>query len=131
VYSVPQLGGPASSPSQRRIRPLAVVWRSLEKGRELAREAGTGPTGVDGVEAAWLHPLHGGHHQQALRLLLLHHAEPGKLKGEFHNFQMHYGLEQRHTPEIYRDYPRPPFLRVLRKEYFDCPQRDSHAVHYI
>jgi hypothetical protein len=20
---------------------------------------------------------------------------------------------------------------VLRKEYFDCPQRDSHAVHYI
>jgi hypothetical protein len=23
------------------------------------------------------------------------------------------------------------FSLVLRKEYFDCPQRDSHAVHYI
>ncbi len=32
--------------------------------------------------------------------------------------------------QIYRDYPRPPSL-VLRKEYFDFPQRDSHAVHYI
>jgi hypothetical protein len=28
--------------------------------------------------------------------------------------------------------PATPFsLLVLRKEYFDCPQRDSHAVHYI
>jgi hypothetical protein len=35
------------------------------------------------------------------------------------------------TPEIYRDYPRPTFSLVLRKEYFDCPQRDSHAMHYI
>jgi hypothetical protein len=24
-----------------------------------------------------------------------------------------------------------PFSLVLHKEYFDCPQRDSHAVHYI
>jgi hypothetical protein len=24
------------------------------------------------------------------------------------------------TAEIYRDYPRPPFSLVLRKEYFDC-----------
>jgi hypothetical protein len=24
-----------------------------------------------------------------------------------------------------------PFSLVLRKEYFDCPQRESHAVHYI
>jgi len=24
-----------------------------------------------------------------------------------------------------------PFSLVLRKEYFDCPQRDFHAVHYI
>ncbi len=24
-----------------------------------------------------------------------------------------------------------PFSLVLRKEYFDCPQRGSHAVHYI
>jgi hypothetical protein len=22
-------------------------------------------------------------------------------------------------------------LLVLHKEYFDCPERDSHAVHYI
>jgi hypothetical protein len=27
--------------------------------------------------------------------------------------------------------PTTPFSLVLRKEYFDCPQRDSHAVHYI
>ncbi len=26
--------------------------------------------------------------------------------------------------------PTAPFSLVLRKEYFDCPQRDSHAVHY-
>ncbi len=24
-----------------------------------------------------------------------------------------------------------PLLLVLRKEHFDCPQRDYHAVHYI
>jgi hypothetical protein len=24
-----------------------------------------------------------------------------------------------------------PFSLLSRKEYFDCPQRDSHAVHYI
>ncbi len=24
-----------------------------------------------------------------------------------------------------------PFSLVLRRKYFDCPQRDSHAVHYI
>ncbi len=30
-------------------------------------------------------------------------------------------------PEITHD----PFSLVVRKEYFDCPQRDSHAVHYI
>jgi hypothetical protein len=24
-----------------------------------------------------------------------------------------------------------PVSLVLRKEFFDCPQRDSHAVHYI
>jgi hypothetical protein len=34
--------------------------------------------------------------------------------------------------EIYRDYPATiPFSLVLRKEYFDFPQRDPHAVHYI
>ncbi len=35
--------------------------------------------------------------------------------------------------EIYRDYPRVQctISLVLYKEYFDCPQRDSHAVHYI
>jgi hypothetical protein len=27
--------------------------------------------------------------------------------------------------------PTTNFSLVLRKEYFDCPQRDSHAVHYI
>ncbi len=27
--------------------------------------------------------------------------------------------------------PTIPFSLVLCKEYFDCPQRDSHAVHYI
>jgi hypothetical protein len=33
--------------------------------------------------------------------------------------------------------PPPPIRRyteithVFSKEYFDCPQRDSHAVHYI
>ncbi len=27
--------------------------------------------------------------------------------------------------------PTTPFSLMLRKEYFDCPQRDSHAVHYI
>ncbi len=26
--------------------------------------------------------------------------------------------------------PTTPCSVVLRKEYFDCPQRDSHAVHY-
>ncbi len=26
--------------------------------------------------------------------------------------------------------PMTPFSLLLRKEYFDCPQRDSHAVHY-
>jgi hypothetical protein len=30
-----------------------------------------------------------------------------------------------------RDIPMTLFPLVLRKEYFDCPQRDSHAVHYI
>jgi hypothetical protein len=25
--------------------------------------------------------------------------------------------------------PRSTFCLVLRKEYFDCPQRESHAVH--
>jgi hypothetical protein len=30
-----------------------------------------------------------------------------------------------------RSLPTTPFSLVLRKEYFDCPQRDSHAVHYI
>jgi hypothetical protein len=36
--------------------------------------------------------------------------------------------------EMARDIQRLPtihFSLVLRKEYFDCPQRDSHAVHYI
>jgi hypothetical protein len=34
--------------------------------------------------------------------------------------------------KIYRDYPRhDPFSLVLRKEYFDCPQRDLNGVHYI
>jgi len=37
-----------------------------------------------------------------------------------------YLQDQRHT-EIAHD----PFSIVLRKEYFDCPQRDSHVVHYI
>jgi hypothetical protein len=37
---------------------------------------------------------------------------------------------------LYRDTRRlptatTPFSLVLRKEYFDCPQGDSHAVHYI
>jgi hypothetical protein len=27
--------------------------------------------------------------------------------------------------------PTTPFSLVLRKEYVDCPERDSHAVHYI
>ncbi len=27
--------------------------------------------------------------------------------------------------------PTTSFSLVLRKEYFDCPQRDSRAVHYI
>jgi hypothetical protein len=27
--------------------------------------------------------------------------------------------------------PTTPFSLVMRKEYFDCPQRDSHAVHCI
>jgi hypothetical protein len=27
--------------------------------------------------------------------------------------------------------PTTPVSVVLRKEYFDCPLRDSHAVHYI
>jgi hypothetical protein len=27
--------------------------------------------------------------------------------------------------------PTTPCSIVLRKEYFDCPQRDSQAVHYI
>jgi hypothetical protein len=27
--------------------------------------------------------------------------------------------------------PTTPFSLELRKEYVDCPQRDSHAVHYI
>ncbi len=27
--------------------------------------------------------------------------------------------------------PTTPFSLVLRKEYFDRPQRDFHAVHYI
>jgi hypothetical protein len=27
--------------------------------------------------------------------------------------------------------PTTPFSLVLGKEYFDCPQRASHAVHYI
>ncbi len=34
----------------------------------------------------------------------------------------------------YRDIqrlPTTPFSLMLRKEYFDCPQRDSHAVDYI
>jgi hypothetical protein len=26
---------------------------------------------------------------------------------------------------------RVPFGAMLRKKYFDCPQKDSHAVHYI
>jgi hypothetical protein len=34
------------------------------------------------------------------------------------------------STEMYRYYPRLPSL-VLCKEYFDCPQRDSNAVHYI
>ncbi len=33
--------------------------------------------------------------------------------------------------EIYRDCPRPPFSLVLGKEYFDCPQRDAHAVQHL
>jgi hypothetical protein len=31
---------------------------------------------------------------------------------------------------IQRYIPTAPFSLVLRKEYCDCPQRDSHAVHY-
>jgi hypothetical protein len=27
--------------------------------------------------------------------------------------------------------PTTPFSLVLRKEFFDCPQSDSHEVHYI
>jgi hypothetical protein len=36
-------------------------------------------------------------------------------------------FNQRYTEII----PMAPFSLVLRKEYFDGPQRDSHAVHYI
>jgi hypothetical protein len=31
----------------------------------------------------------------------------------------------------YTEITHDPFSLVLRKEYFDCPQRDSHSVHYI
>ncbi len=44
--------------------------------------------------------------------------------------RVHFFLTE-HRPEMYRDYPRPPRSLLLHKEYFDCPQRDSHAVHYI
>jgi hypothetical protein len=51
-------------------------------------------------------------------------------EGEIHvSLQKGLGIYQNQI-YIYRDYPR-PFSFVLRKEYFDCPQRDFHAVHYI
>jgi hypothetical protein len=36
-------------------------------------------------------------------------------------------LHQRYIERL----PTSPFSLVLCKEYFGCPQRDSHAVHYI
>jgi hypothetical protein len=43
-----------------------------------------------------------------------------------------YNVLYRQTPQRYiQRLPTTPFSLVLRKEYFDCPQRDSHAVHYI
>jgi hypothetical protein len=35
------------------------------------------------------------------------------------------------APEIYTVEITHHFLLLLRKEYFDSPQRDSHVVHYI
>jgi hypothetical protein len=36
-----------------------------------------------------------------------------------------------HHNQRYIEITHGPFFLVLSKGYFDCPQRDSHAVHYI
>ncbi len=43
---------------------------------------------------------------------------------------MHRQKDYNMTRDIQR-LPTTTFSLVLRKEYFDCPQRDSHAVHLI
>jgi hypothetical protein len=91
--------------------------QSLEKGGELAREAGTRPTGVDGVEAAWLHPLYGRHHQQALRLLLLHHAEPANKRESFTIFKGAMVLN-RDTHQRYREIAHDPVLFSVAQGIF-------------
>ncbi len=69
---------------------------------------------------------HQGHQQQQRRTDRGAHRETGE--GSGHPRQEEKG---RFSSEIYRDYLRRPSLKCSAKEYFDCPQRDSHAVHYI
>jgi hypothetical protein len=63
-----------------------------------------------------------------LRQVEIPRAQPFTLLSRLH------GCKNKKLEEKNRDIlrlPTTPFSLVLRKEYFDSPQRDSHAVQYI
>jgi hypothetical protein len=64
-------------------------------------------------------------------LLLATRSQNGHTISSFLFVFLRSSLEGKGPPRDIQRLPTTPFSLVLRKEYFDCPQRDSQAVHYI